>query len=758
MAGRMNEPSPFGITTVDTTSAAGPDPRLQRLYQPSSGFPFDEEEQEFDPWKYWFVIHKRRRLIAAVVTVAVLLTLAFVFSSVPLYTSDTVVMVKPNVPDVLSKRDAMSTVEGIYPENYYKTQETVLQSRTLAEQVVKKLALYRNKAFLGKQVRPIPLSHLTAPTMNALVDRYLSMLRVSIEPGTSLINIAFVTSDPTLSMELANAHARAYQKFGVRLREQANQEVERFLQSRLVDLRTRLEQSELALNAYRREHGIIPGLMSLDGKEAVVLDRIRQLSSDLTAAEVQRIDLEAQVQVIEKGNTSALPAVTNNSTIQNLQALLNKEYVDIASLSKEFKPGYPPLAQLEAQAARTRESMRQEVQRILDGIRSSYQAAVAKENMLRAEMTEQKRKALSLNDAAVKYAMLQREVDANRALTNNVLQKIKDVGLEAESSASNVSVLDPAEVNPVPTSPRTKIDLTIGCALGLIGGLLLAFAVEYLSNTLNSPDEVEKFLQLPNLGVVPEFSESERSREKQLEGPSLPQLTVKSSANNQLVNTFKPYSMVADAYRSIRTGLLLSRAGSPPKLTLFTSATKGEGKTVTAVNTALMLAQVGAKVLLIDSDLRRGCCHKVLGMQPWPGLTELLIGAGSAEQLIQPSDFPNLSVLMSGSKPPNSTELVGSDRMRDMLRELGSKFDFVVLDAPPLIPVSDAMLLSTMVDGVILVVDSSRTPKKQIKAARARLEYAGARIFGFVVNRMHPKSFHYHYYYGDYYQDDSQTG
>jgi capsular exopolysaccharide synthesis family protein len=302
------------------------------------------------------------------------------------------------------------------------------------------------------------------------------------------------------------------------------------------------------------------------------------------------------------------------------------------------------------------------------------------------------------------------------------------------------------------------MDLSAGGAVGLLTGLLLAFTLEYLSNTLNSPDEVEKFLQLPNLGVVPEFSDAERQA-KELESADRPLLSVRlPSANKQLVNSFKPYSIVTDAYRSIRTGLLLSRAGSPPKLTLVTSAMRGEGKTVTAINTAMMLAHVGARVLLIDSDLRRGTCHTALGMQPAAGLTELLIGAGDAEQLIQNSDFPNLSVLVRGTTPPNSTELIGSDRMRQLLGELAAKYDFVVVDSPPLIPVSDAMLLSTMVDGVVLVVDSSRTPKKQIRAARTRLEYAGAKVFGFVVNRMHPKSFHYHYYYSDYYGDDTQTG
>lgn len=779
----MNEPAPFNPAPLDRTTAAELNAHLQRPPHPVFDLAFEEEEQEFDPWKYWFVVRKRLALIVAVFAAAVLIAVLKIVFAVPLYTSAAVVLIKPGIPDMLAKQDPSGFSEDFFSENYYKTQETILQSRSLAEQVIENLQLYKDKTFLGRPSQPSEVSHLIAavitphlqamkddpgpptratqpprpdtPAMTGLAGRYLSMLKISIEPDTSLFQIAFTTPDPGLSMRLANAHARAYAQLGIRLHDQANQQVEKFLQRRLVDLRARLEKSEIALNEYRRAHGIIPGLMSLDGKETVVLDRIRDLSRDLTAAQVQRITLEAQVNVINNGNTSALPAVTSNATIQNLQATLNNEYVQIASLSKEFKPGYPPLAQLEASAGRTRESMRQQIQKIVEGLRSSFQAAVDKEKHLLAEMDKEKRKALNLNDAAVKYAMLEREVDANRALTNNVLKRIRNVGLEAESETSNVSVVDPAVLSPIPSSPRKSLDLAIGAVVGLLGALLLAFALEYLSNTLNSPDEVEKFLRLPNLGVVPEFSSME-TQTRQLESASRPQIPGHSgSVNRQLVNSFHPYSMVTDAYRSIRTGLLLSRAGSPPKLTLFTSAMKGEGKTLTAVNTALMLAHAGARVLLVDADLRRGCCHTVLGMQPWPGLTELLIGAGETGQMVQASDFPNLSVLMSGSKPPNSTELVGSDRMKQLLGEFAVKYDFVVVDAPPLIPVSDAMLLSTMVDGVILVVDSARTPKKQLKAARTRLEYAGAKIFGFVINRMHPRSFHYHYYYGDYYLEQA---
>ena len=765
---------------------------------------FDEEEPEFDLWKYWFIVRKHLYLIGATFAVAMVIAFYVILTAIPLYTSETVVLIKPKIPDMIGRDGGAVADESDYiSDNYYKTQETILSSRSLAAKVVQDLDLAHDGAFMGdtnkgSQAAQLarsfrsytglttsddrnrsgitPAKLVVAPppktdgadrkadgasrdgsVNSGLVNYYLGMLHVSIETGTSLVSIWFSTPDPEQSRRLADAHARAYARLGIEMHDQANQEAERFLQSKMGDLRNRLESSEVELNNYRREHDIIPGLMSLDGKETVVVERLQTLGKELTDAELERIGLEAQVQLINNKKFNALPAVTSNGAIQTLQATLNTQYSEIASLSQQAKPEYPPLAQMEAKAAKTRESLSREIQQVVASIQSGYQVAIGKESELRAELDAQKQTALHLNDAAVKYAMLQREVDTNRELMNNVLQKMKDVGLEAESEASNVSVLDRAEVPLVRSSPRKGSNLVEGAVAGLGGGLFLAFVVEYLSGTLTSPDKAEKLLELPNLGIDPEFTGAER--EVQALPTSSTRLLTSSppSSKHELINGFKSYSMVAEAYRAIRTGLLLSRGRTPPKVILVTSAMRGEGKTVTTVNTARTLAQLGARVLLIDADMRRGRCHRVLELSAGPGLSEALIGAAPVQRLIRPSGFGNFEVLTAGSPPPNSTELVGSNRMQELLAEVSTTFDFVLIDSPPLLPCSDAMVLATMVDGAVLVVDSTRTPKKQIKAARMRLDYAGARIFGFVINRLNPKSLHYHYYYGAYDQKEEEA-
>ena len=390
---------------------------------------------------------------------------------------------------------------------------------------------------------------------------------------------------------------------------------------------------------------------------------------------------------------------------------------------------------------------------------------------------------MTLNDAAVQYAILQRDVDTYRQLYNAVLKRMKDVGVEAEAVTSNVSIVDKATAPRIASYPRKMRDLMVSGILGLLGALGLAFLLDYLDNTLKDPEEAERYLRLPNIGIIPEFSRLNSSAYAPRGYAPVKALTAMlastgdtpkaltdgtngngtngsggrtASAIQELVTEHGTYSALGEAYRNLRTALLLSRAGAPPKVTLVTSAIAGEGKTVTAVNTAAMLAQLGASVLLIDADMRRPRCHRVLDLDNNLGLTEVLTGVRDLHDLIRPTAVPNLFVLSSGSVPPNATELVGSSKMHQVVTQLQQIYDYIVIDSPPVMPVSDALLLSTIVDGVLLVTNASRTPKQQVRAARARLEYARAKIFGTVLNKakIHHSEYQYYYHQGYYTPED----
>jgi capsular exopolysaccharide synthesis family protein len=357
------------------------------------------------------------------------------------------------------------------------------------------------------------------------------------------------------------------------------------------------------------------------------------------------------------------------------------------------------------------------------------------------------------NDAAVQYTVLQREVDTNRQLYDTVLKAMKDVGVLAEAQTSNVSIIDRAEPSDHPSSPNPVQAMLFAVVLGFVGAIGAAFALDYLDNTFKTADEVEHYLRLPTLAVVPEFARNNG----QLNGPGNA-LATRAAADPSLCREVSAPqahdSVLVEAYRHFRTALMLSRAGSPPKTTLITSAVPQEGKTVTAVNAAVMFAQLGSKVLLVDADLRRPRCHQFFAMENRLGLADVLTGAGSLEDIIRPTAMEHLYFLAAGSSPPNPTELLGSGKMIETLKHLEGLYDYIVIDSAPVIPVSDAMLLSTMVDGVALVTDGSQTPKQQVRAACSRLEYARAKILGVVLNKAALHSNYYHYYgYGSYYSD-----
>ncbi len=804
-----NEPSPYFIRRNGLGDA-----EIDASYHRT----FQDDERTLDLLNYWITIKKHRWLIVSVTAAVVVIVAIRVAMMTPLYTADATILLRPGTPQILQNHegqsDNQSTSDTADTENFIKTQSEILKSRTLAASVILNEGLTNDPVFLGRQKRnPSPLSNLKhqvaamfglrpqpkpvteqmanapAPVKN-LIGVYLGSLQIKPITDTELVNIVVTTPNPQLSARLANAHARAYIREGIELRRQANSEAERFLRGKLVELKEQLEKSELALNSYRRDKGIVPGLMSMDGKETVVLDRLTELSRQITAAQVSRIGLEAQVQQITKHGYTDIPASTGAGGNSGLKGQLDLVMGDYAAMAQKFKPDYPPLRQLKARLDQLQRSYEQELGKRATSVKAAYEAAQAKENELQSEFNRQRTQALGLNDAAVEYAILQREVDTNRELYNSVLQRMKDVGLAAESQSSNIVIVDEAEPPGGPSSPHRTVAIMQAIAFGLALGIALAFLIEYQDKTLKTPEQVEIYLHLPNLAAVPAFWRAEsrtftRSVRKRIDHrgktnpapeaangkPVVDRHAVAKGAllpnhRRELAGTLNRSSVIGEAYRTLRTAMMLSRAGAAPRTILFTSASNSEGKTVSSLNTALVFAHTGVRVLLVDVDLRRPRCHKVLGMDNTLGLSQVLAGARLVKDVIRETDIDSLWLLASGSIPPNPSELVGSEKMRETLVELASQFDVIILDSPPILPVTDGILLSTMVDGVVLVVNSSKTAKQHVRAACAKLAFARAKVFGVVLNEVDVNSQHYQYYrryYGSYdtyhpYSSDSALG
>ncbi len=762
-----------------------------------------DDERTLDLLNYWITIRKHRWLILSLTAAVALIVAIRVSMMTPLYTAEATIMVRPGTPQILQnhggQEEQQSSNDWNETDTFLKTQSEILKSRTLAASVILNEGLTTDPVFLGRQkhapsllgtlkhqvlaafgLRSQPQSDTTEEPANTpmpiknLIGTYLGALAIRPVADTNLVDIVFTTPNARLSARLANAHAHAYIREGIELRRQANAEAESFLRGKLVELKEQLEKSELALNSYRRDKGIVPGLMTMDGKETVVLDRLTELSREITSAQVARIGLEAQVDQLKKRGLNDLPSPAVANGTSGVKSQLDMVMGEYAALAQKFKPDYPPLQQMKARLDQLQHLYNQDLTQRVDSVKAAYEAARAKEADLETELNQERSQALGLNDAAVEYAILQREVDTNRELYDSVLQRMKDVGLAAESQSSNIVIVDEAEPPGGPSSPHRSSAVMQAIAFGLALGIALAFLIEYQDKTLKTPDQVELYLRLPNLAAVPAFWRPEsktftRSMRKRVEntmrpdrktangkqsrGSSPPPDSLLPLHRRELAGTLNRYSVIGEAYRTLRTALMLSRAGSAPRTILFTSASNSEGKTVSSLNTALVFAHTGVRVLLVDVDLRRPRCHKVLGLDNTLGLSQVLAGARPVKEVIQQTDIDSLWLMTSGSIPPNPSELVGSEKMRETLAELTTQFDVVILDSPPILPVTDGILLSTMVDGVVLVVNSSMTSKQHVRAACAKLAFARAKVFGVLLNQVDVNSQHYQYYrryYGSY--------
>lgn len=663
--------------------------------------PLQLGDQEWpDPREYVHRLWKRRWLIAAVTIVAALASAFYSMSETRLYTAETVLLIERTPPRVMNIEDVLVDSQGAF---FYNTQVEILRSRSLAERVIRELEL--------------PMS----------VASYQRGLGVTIGRQSLLVRVSYTSTDPELSARVANAHARAFSERGDDMHAQANEGARRFLDRSLEDLKRRLEESEAALNAFRRETGIV----SLDNRESLVVERLVDLNSRLTNARAERIAREADVQQIRNGPAASIPFVVDSPSVVAVRAELTALMTQEISESRSGIPN-PSLKALIEDA---RNRLEREIERVASATVVSFENARSWEDQLAREVEAEKTAAFRLKDASVQYSILAREVDTNQQLYDAVLQRRKEVTVAAELRTSNVVVLDEAYPPRGTSTPGMQGRLAYGLLLGLLGGIALAFAADFLDNSVKTPNDVDRVLGIPYLGTISEFSglpaESRRWWHHRL-ARRAGEPAVGAAGSTALLPAPSP-RQVTEGYRAIRTGILLSRAGEPPQTILVTSATRGEGKTITSLNLAATFAQMGRPVLIIDADLRHPRCHELLSRERGPGLAELLAGQCEVDQVV--SGFGSSLFFLGGGAeaPPDPVELLGSDRMRRVLGSLRGRFHFIVIDAPPVLPVADTLSLSGSVDGVVLVI-GRKTPKKSVQKARSRLQLARARVIGAVLN------------------------
>lgn len=713
---------------------------------------------QIDPKLYWAVVRRHLRLICAIVFGSLLLSGLIFRHTTPTYTGSTTILVQPRTAEILDiKQPQAGDIPTSYQHDYYETEYDILRSRGLAAQVIQNLGLMNVSWLVPPHAQSAPripdlLGRLGVP--ESVIEAYQGRLEIKPTIGTRLITVLFTAPDPVSAARVANAHVTAYIKRGMELNAEAAQNAQQFLQKRLNELKDRVAKSETALNAYRRDRGIVSS--SLDNEAGkLLMRRLADLNTSLDNAEEIKAELEGEHQVIQSGDYESLPEVMHSAVIQGLKqeaARLGEQY---ASMSNRFNPGYHPLDDLKAQLDDSQARLQKEIRRISEAVDSKYKIQLAQENRLNDEIKEVKAEAMAMNDAAVEDAVLAREVQTNHKLYDDVLRRIGEIELSANEPSSNVSVLDRAEPPRSPTSPRPVRDLATGGLLGLLAALGVAFALEFRDDRLRSGAEVEQYLRVPSIGMVRDFAKFEirnliakevssnyRSARFPLED------VLGSRSTKEIVVDGSQSSVIAEDYRGIRNAVVFGSSTVAPTKILITSAMSGEGKTVTAVNLAIAFSQIGKRVLLIDADLRRPRCHAIFNLQNDEGLTEVLSGRKQTNEVIKSTDRSNLFFLSAGSPVPNPGELLVFSDLRELLSKLNEEYDYLLIDSSPIVPVTDCEGLATLVDGVLLVA-GSQSPRPVVQNACLRLVFIGAKILGVILNRVNTADVAYPYRYYD---------
>jgi capsular exopolysaccharide synthesis family protein len=584
----------------------------------------------------------------------------------------------------------------------------------------------------------------------ATLDGYLMVSQID---ETRAIQISFTHTNPAITSMVANEVAQVFLEESNASRTARFSSSASWLDRTTRELKAQMEKAEQELASYSNSNNIF----STDEKQNLVIDKFSDLYGQWIKAETDRKFKQSLYEEVRQGRVAQLPeAFTDARTTQN-KTQLGVLQVELTKLTALYGPENPNVIKVQNQITELERQLAESTRNLEARIKADYERSIRDEKLMKESLDAAKAEAIQQNQAAIKFNIYKQNVETNKALYNDFLQKTNQAQIEQKQQQGNdLRIIEPARTPTAPTGPRRTRAIMIGLLLSLAAGVGLALLLEYLDNTVKSIEDVTRATQLPTLALIPSMNaEAMRAVGGRKQANSQAKASAsgagaaigKSGAvgglaprglqpQGEKLATLGALSAVVESYRMLRTSVLLSTAGTPPKTILVTSSQPGEGKTTTAVNTAISLSQLGAAVLLIDADLRRPAVHKAFKITHTRGISTYLTGKTPVENLIVKLPIPNLSVLPCGPIPPNPAELISSDRMKELLRNLSQQYDHILIDSPPLISVTDPVILSTMVDGSILVVQAGKSTRELIRRARQELTGVGAKIFGVVLNNV----------------------
>jgi len=706
---------------------------------------------------YVRVLYKRRWTATTVFLIVLLAAAVYAFTATPVYEARTRLLIESDDPNIVSFKEVID--KGPAESDYYQTQYNILQSRTLARDTLDDLHLWANPLFGAPPAGPLSqLGTLAARlipfgrdrgqktaalpdeagTQSRAVDRFLENLTISPVRNSRLVDVRYRLRDAAVAAAVANGVAKSYIEQNLSYKFTASRDASDWLGERLAEQRAQVEKSELALQQYREQNEAI----SLDNRQNIVVQKLADLNAAVTKAKTERLQKEAMYRQLSiTGPDAAMldtfPAILGNAFIQTQKTELAALQRQQAQLAERLGDRHPEMVKVKSAIQNAEAELRAEVAKVVQAVRTEYQTALVQENSLTTALDQQKREALAMNRKGIEYSVLEREVESGRQIYQSLMQRAKETSVTGELKSSNVRVVDRAEVPRQPVAPRGVLSLV----LALFGGTFLAcglvFFFEYLDSRIKTPEEIESRLGLPAIGLIPALGKNWRQVEPLLSNGVPPDF--------------------AEAFKALRTNVLFSAAEKGCRVVVVTSSGPGEGKTIVASNLAIGVAYAGQRVLLVDGDLRRPRVHEVFNYDQEPGLSNALVGDAKTSDAVHRTDVAGLCVLTAGRVPPNAAELLGSRRFKELLASIRGQFDWVIIDSPPVMAVTDPNILANLSDSVVFVVGAEMTSYKIARRAVEQLERSRAVFAGGVLNRVQIQrhsyyySQHYRREYADYY-------
>ena len=705
----------------------------------------DNRDDEFRLEKYWEIIKNRIPVLTLFVLLALALGALKIFTSHPVYKATGVLMVKPENDNVVIFGDRLALGRT---NEYFNTQVRILRSRSLARTVLEEFnpTPYKGviKASIGDDGNSNPMDVVR-------IQQFLRGLEVNPLTETRLVEVSFIAQNPKRAAEVVNVLFKKFIEFNNELRTESTRQASEFITRQIRDLQQELARKELELQKY----GKSKDLFYLTNEESTEVGKFSELNQALTQAQIERINRESIYRDLQNKNMNDFPQVRGNTLINGLKSTYSGLESDYKRKLQVFKPSYPEMVALRSQMNSLQQRINKEIKdiadRVLNESKNEYEAAVKRETSLSSLLDDQKSEMIKSNSDAIYYKSLSIEVANMRELQNYLDRKHKESLISSRLQGvqtSNIKVIDPADVPLSPIAPKKKIILIMALFLGLSGGLAFILLLNVLDRTVKEPDGLKQMLNSPILGIIP--SSRNRGNITKYLGYSYYRKSRKEDLNTdiEMINHRMPESTIADAYRNIRTSILLTSNNRPSRVISVSSARPSEGKTSTAVNLAVAFAQLGKKVLLIDGDMRNPRLHKIFKMKNTVGLSSYLVGKASLQESIQKAPVGNMYVITSGPIPPNPVELLDSEPMAALFHApLLMECDYIFIDTPPFIEIVDPILLAKHSDGMVLVTWVGKTKRNAIEKLKEQVDQFKIPLFGVVLNMVDLKKSWYDYNY-----------